>query len=554
MTARPTLRVYQREAIEAVIAARRDGCARMAVCLPTGAGKTVIFSELARMARRPVMVLAHREELLSQAADKLQRAVGADKRVTIEQGERRADPQAEIVICSIRSLHERRLRRLVRERSFGLILYDECHHAVAEDNQRVLRQLGCFDAGWAGTLVGFTATTNRADGLGLDAVFDRIVFQRDLAYMLEDGWLVPLRGYRIRTEADLRELTGRGDFNEQALEEAIDIQQRNALVARSIQELARDRRTVVFCVTVQHARNLSKALNQVGVPTGLVHGQMAPERRKAELAMFRSGATVALTNVGVLTEGFDDPGVSCIAMARPTRSEGLYMQCVGRGTRLHPGKSDCLVLDFVDLSDLSLVTLPSLLGMPMELDLAGGSASEALQQWREIIDEVPDLELEPRSITLQEIRSRADAFDPLSREVDPAIRAVSQLAWNSLGPRGVSLHLLNRRGGLMEVLVVRDGRGRKPWMVRFDGAEQACFSRLEDAVTATEHELESRDPALHASGLPQAPWRALPAEGELAELAAQANRGRAVQTLSEAFAALTYAEQLRARLKLRGGR
>src|ERR1700733_1641215 len=138
----PTLRPYQREAIYAVLAARRSGVRRMLVCLPTGAGKTVIFSHLARLARRQVLVLAHREELLAQAREKLERALGgvAGAVVAVEQGARRAPAEARVLVCSIRSLHEERLTRLVRGRDLGLVIYDECHHAAAEDNLRVLRQ------------------------------------------------------------------------------------------------------------------------------------------------------------------------------------------------------------------------------------------------------------------------------------------------------------------------------------------------------------------------------------------------------------------------------
>ncbi|HAN30151.1 MAG TPA: ATP-dependent helicase, partial [Myxococcales bacterium] len=391
----------------------------------------------------------------------------------------------------------------------------------------------------------------RADGIGLGLVFEQIVYQRDLAYMLEHRWLVPLRGYRVHTEADLRHLSGRGDFQPDALEEAIDIQQRNDLVARSIQELARDRRTLVFCVTVRHAKSLSKMLNSIGVPTGMVHGNMHADRRREELEIFRQGKLQALTNVGVLTEGFDDPEVSCIAMARPTRSEGLYMQCVGRGTRLYPDKKDCLVLDFVDLSDLSLVTLPSLFGLPKDLNLQGKSVTSALEVWHEIVDELPDFQVDPGAISLDEIRDRAASFDPLSRELEPAIRAISELAWNSLGPRGLSLHLLDRRGKLIEVLIVRDGGSRRPWVVAFNGEEQASFSRLDEAVSATEYELAQRDESLHLSGRPDAIWREQPVEGPLASIATQANRGRPVQGIGKALAAITYMEQMRARAKLK---
>ena len=331
----------------------------MVVCLPTGAGKTVIFSELARMARRQVLVLAHREELLGQARAKLEAALEGRHVVSIERGAQTAAADAKVLVCSIRSLHEERLARVIRDRDFGLVIYDECHHAAADDNVRVLRQLGVFEEGWDGTLLGFTATTSRGDGKGLNSVFERIVYSRSLPEMIDDGFLSPLRGYRISTGADLTRLSAGGlDFREEELSEAVDIEERNALVARSIQELARDRRTIAFCVTVNHARHLCWALNRLGVSAGLVHGEMPADLRAQVLADFRSGAIQVLTNVAVLTEGFDDPGVSCIAMARPTRSEGLYAQCVGRGTRLQPGKRDCLILDFVAASTLPLCSLP----------------------------------------------------------------------------------------------------------------------------------------------------------------------------------------------------
>ena len=202
-----SLRPYQRDAVARVIAARRAGLRRMVVCLPTGAGKTVIFSELARVARRPVLVLAHRRELVDQARDKVARALPDTAVGAGEQAAGRAPEDARVVVASIRSLREERLARLMAERDFGLVVYDECHHAPAEDNLRVLRALGAFDDGWAGTLLGFTATPARADGLGLDEVFERIVYQRTLSEMIRDGYLAPLRGYRIATAADLDRVT-----------------------------------------------------------------------------------------------------------------------------------------------------------------------------------------------------------------------------------------------------------------------------------------------------------------------------------------------------------
>ncbi|RYE92624.1 MAG: DEAD/DEAH box helicase, partial [Myxococcales bacterium] len=488
-SAAPTLRPYQRDAIAAVIAARREGVKRMVVCLPTGAGKTVIFSHLARMARKQVLVLAHREELLGQARDKLRSALGAGARVAIEQGEQRAPREAQIVVCSIRSLHEGRLAKVMQGRDVGLVIYDECHHAAADDNLRVLRQIGVFEPDWPGTLLGFTATTGRGDGKGLDGVFERIVYTRTLPEMIDDAYLVPLRGFRISTRADLTRLgRGGGDFDVDELAEAVDIQERNALVARSLQELARDRRTIAFCVTIAHARNLTRALNALGVPAAIVHGTMAPDARAQTLAAFREGRCQVLTNVGVLTEGFDDPGVSCIAMARPTRSEGLYAQCVGRGTRLAPGKKDCLILDFVDLGDLDLCTLPSLFGTPRNLDLEGGDANEARKAWEQLRMDFPDFVLEAGALSLGEIQQRAESFDPLTQQPNAEVRAISRYDWFSLGRHGIGLHHETRAGQLCEVLVLRRGARGKAWEVSVDGAAKERFSTLEEAVQAVDYE------------------------------------------------------------------
>ncbi|MFT7625892.1 MAG: ATP-dependent helicase IRC3 [Myxococcota bacterium] len=523
----PTLRPYQREAVAAVIAARRQGVRRMVVCLPTGSGKTVIFAELSRMARKNVLVLAHRAELLEQAQMRLQAAIGTQRIVAIEQADREAPANASVVVCSIRSLRTERLQRVIRGRDIGLVLYDECHHATADDNMRVLRELGCFDSDWTGTLLGFTATTARGDGQGLDKVFEEIVYHRSIQQLMKEGWLAPLRGFRIATTADLGGLSSGGlDFREDELAEAVDIEDRNALVARSIQELARDRRTVAFCVTVNHARNLTKALNRLGVPADLVHGEMKRDRREQALRDFREGRTRVLSNVGVLTEGFDDPGVSAIAMARPTRSEGLYAQCVGRGTRLAEGKKDCLILDFVDLSDLSLVGLPSLFGMPRQVNLDGEDAAKAAEVWQQMMLDLPGFELEAGAITLDEIQKRAALFDPLTLEADPEVRAISPLDWHSLGRMGLVLHVLDQRSRVKTITILAKAARGKRWHVFIDGDRKERFSHVEQAVEAVDYEVGRMGRGTYASAHPAAHWRHEPASADLVEQLPRKPRGR----------------------------
>ena len=545
--ASPTLRPYQREAIEAVIAARKRGVRRQVVCLPTGAGKTVIFSRLAAIARRPVLVLAHRAELLEQAQAKLE-AAGAGP-VSVEWGERHAEPGAKTVVASIRSLSPKRLGRLLQEHAFGLCVYDECHHAPAEDNTRVLKALGAFEEEWSGTLLGFTATTSRGDRQGLDEVFEEVVFFRTLPDLIGEGYLAPLRGLRVSTDQDLELLGGAGrDFKVEELSEAIDVKERNDLVARSIQELARDRRTIAFCVDVAHAKHLAGTLRELGVRAATVYGELELSERRRRLADFRAGKLSVLTNVAVLTEGFDDPGVSCIAMARPTRNAGLYAQCVGRGTRLAPGKSDCLVLDFVDLGDLPIASLPSLYGLPPYLDLQGQDPSEAAAEYAQLRLDFPDFEIPPEAITLEEIQTRAAAFDPLSLRVDSEIRAISPFAWCSLGSRGLALHLLTGRRQRTFRILLGKVRGRR-YRVSLEGKLQARFSTLSEAVEAVDYEVSRLGPAAQASADPQATWRQRPAPpaqlAELSELAPKRARQSGArpgkQTWGEVLRLLDYA-------------
>lgn len=520
--------------------ARREGHKRLLICLPTGAGKTVIFSELCRIAKQKVLVLAHREELLFQARSKIERMTNHQVKVGIEQADSHCTSDCKVVIASIRSLREDRLQALNEQFKFGLVIYDECHHAAAEDNMRVLRQVGAFDVEWTGTLIGFTATPSRADGIGLDKVFETIVYDRNILDMIREGYLVPLRGFRINTDADLTNLLGETEDQER-----VDIESRNALVARSIQELARDRRTIVFCVTVIHAINLARSLNNLGIPTGVVYGDMPREERLETLKKFRTEKLMCLTNVMVLTEGFDDPGVSCIAMARPTKSEGLYAQCVGRGARLSEGKEDCLVLDFVDLSDLSLVSLPSLVGLPRGLNLEGGLITEAVETYRQLSFDFPTFEMEAVEITLSDVKHRALAFDPLTMELHPEIVAITANGWFSLGQKGLGLHFWDHRESLCTATILampkRRGR-RKRYAVHIDAIEVATFSKIIDAVEAVDYEINRMGSIQRQSARDDADWRLADAPDMIKQQLGTFHPPRQAENLSDALGYLLYAK------------
>ncbi len=360
--------------------------------------------------------------------------------------------------------------------------------------------------------------------------------------MIREEYLVPLRGYRINTDADLHNLLG-----EEEGRERVDIESRNALVARSIQELARDRRTIVFCVTVIHAINLARSLNNLGIPTGVVYGDMPREERLATLKKFRQEQYMCLTNVMVLTEGFDDPGVSCIAMARPTKSEGLYAQCVGRGARLAEGKEDCLVLDFVDLSDLSLVSLPSLVGLPKELNLEGELLADAVETYRNLPFDFPAFEMEAAEITLSDVKHRAQAFDPLTMELHPEVVAITTNGWFSLGQKGLGLHYWDHRENLCTATILRkqgkNSRGRrKRYAVHIDDVEVATFTKIIDAVEAVDYEINKMGKVQRLTARDDADWRLADAPEVVQQQLQSFRPPRRAENLSDALGYLLYAK------------
>ncbi len=530
------LRGYQQEAVEAVIAARNRGVRRMVLALPTGAGKTVVFSELIRLARHDVLVLAHRDELLVQAKEKIEAALqrcNDTRRVEIEGGSSRASKRAAVIVASIRSLHEGRIGKVLAGRNIRLVIYDECHHAVAEANRQVLESMGVFDPQWPGTLVGVTATTRRADGRGLGEIFQEIVAERSLKEMIADGYLRPLRGIRIETKVSLQQVPQLGDdFELEALEEAVDVETRNQLVARSIMELCRDRRTIAFCVGVRHAENLCAALNHLGLRSGIVCGEMPKIDRVRTLRMFREGKLSVITNVGVLTEGFDDPGVSAVAMVRPTRSESMYLQCVGRGMRLDKSAADCIVLDFVDLSHLDLITTAT---------LDAGKSSEMPE--REEGEGVPGIipgpegDGEEAPATLEEIMERLSLFDPLTMIGLKEAAAISTNAWLSLGARGMMLHFVNHAGRLQRFECKPTSRGGA--QIYIEQKKLARFSTMEAAITAVDEELPNYgDPR---SAQPDAPWRMHPISASLKRAVDALKPPRIARTVGEAIAHLALA-------------
>jgi superfamily II DNA or RNA helicase/predicted nuclease of restriction endonuclease-like RecB superfamily len=447
------LRDYQRECLEEIRHAYKAGVRRALVCLPTGTGKTIVFASFPRWFRmkRRMLVLAHRAELLEQARDKLRRAA-PELRVAIDQGSRVADPASDVVLAGIPTLGREGSSRLTRldPASFSIIVVDEAHHATAPTYRRVLDHFGVFDPDTDKLLVGFTATPKRGDGQGLGRVFEHIVYTRTLPETIEAGFLAPVAGYRVETSVDLGQVKTRmGDFAVSRLAREVNVAERNALIVDVYKKHLAGRKSLCFCVDVAHAEAVAARFEADGIAAGAVAGALAKETRHALLERFRSGALQVLTNCMVLAEGCDEPAVEGILLARPTRSRLLYTQMIGRGTRLHPGKDDVLVVDIVDVTrSHGPVTLPGLLGLTGDFDMEGRTTREVQAALDWVAEHRPWID--PEGVrSLSELRYRCRRIDLLDLETPAEVATYSDLGWTRVGRNRYRLGLTEQRALLI---------------------------------------------------------------------------------------------------------
>src|SRR5213594_4018972 len=377
------LRPYQTEALMSVRDAYKAGKRRVIVSLPTGTGKTVVFAYFPRALKmkKRLLVLAHREELLLQAQEKF-RSIDPDLKVEIEQAGARASADARVVVASVPTLARNdgaRLSRLQPD-DFSIIVVDEAHHAVAPTYRRIFDHFGLFGPGATRYLVGFTATPRRGDKQGLGEVFEEVCYARDMREMIAGRYLCSITGWRVDTDLSLDNVKVRGrhgDFVESQLAHVVNTPSRNNLLVKAYRDFASRRRTIVFCVDVNHAKDVHHAFTEAGIAAATVWGELSRDDRRNVLARFSAGEVDVVTNCNLLTEGFDEPRVDCVIMARPTRSKLLYAQMVGRGTRLHPDKADLMVIDVADNSRMhQLPGLHSLFNLPTNIDLRGTDVLE----------------------------------------------------------------------------------------------------------------------------------------------------------------------------------
>lgn len=342
-----TLRDYQVETVDAIQAAWAKGTLRPAVVLSTGAGKTVVFAELIRRELpalrakgQRVLVLAHREKLLEQAVDKIWQSVERGTVVGMVKGSRDESEFADVIVASVQTLSRENRRNKLRR--IGLVIVDEAH-LFTNAFRSILEHYGCYDTVPA---VGFTATLTRADGT-LSKVWQATCYEKNTPWFIAHNYLCPPVGLSVQVEsfnlANTRVTAG--DLNSKDVAEAMMDSDAFQIIAEAYATHAEDRSGIAFLPDVRTAKEMTSWFNKAGIPAEMIIGTMRSAERKGVYERYDSGATQVLVGVDVLSEGFDAPHTSCVVLASPTLSPARYTQRVGRGLRLHPGKTDCLILD-----------------------------------------------------------------------------------------------------------------------------------------------------------------------------------------------------------------
>ena len=453
-----TLRPYQQGAREKVHAEWEAGRLRTLTVLPTGTGKTIVFSAVAEDQVRAgdrVLILAHRGELLDQAAEKLKKSTGLG--CAVEKAESSClNSWYRVTVGSVQSLQRpQRLEKFPHD-YFGTIIIDEAHHAITDGYRRILDWFG------GARVLGVTATPDRGDMRNLGEVFDSLAYEYKLTDAIRDGYLCRILAQTIPLKLDISTVgMSGGDYSAGELGSALDpyLDQ----IASEMSDRCKDRRTVVFLPLIKTSQKFRDILNAHGFSAAEVNGQSAD--RAQILADFSAGKYNVLCNSMLLTEGWDCPGVDCVVVLRPTKVRSLYSQMVGRGTRICDGKKDLLLLDFLWLTDRHELCRPADLvcedhavaqqmtdnlaaaGCPEDIEEAAAQASE---------DVIAQREESLAKQLAEQRRKKARLVDPLQYEMSIQAEDLSgyvpSFGWEAGPPSAEQTAALEKAGILPDAV------------------------------------------------------------------------------------------------------
>lgn len=334
------LRPYQKEAVEAIFNEWEKGIKRTLLVLPTGCGKTICFAKVAEQCvaqGKRVLILAHRGELLEQAADKIKKATGLN--CSVEKAEQRASGSwFRITVGSVQTLQNEKRLKNFKPDAFDTIIVDEAHHILSASYQKVMDYFSDAD------VLGVTATPDRSDKRNLGQFFETLAYEYTLPKAIKEGYLSPIKAMVIPLDIDISTVSIQaGDYKASDIGTALDPYLYS--IADEMKKYCVDRKTVVFLPLVATSKKFRDILNEKGFHAVEVNGNS--DDRKDVLEAFDRGEYNVICNSMLLTEGWDCPSVDCVIMLRPTKVRSLYCQAIGRGTRIAPNKDHLLILDFL---------------------------------------------------------------------------------------------------------------------------------------------------------------------------------------------------------------
>lgn len=447
------LRPYQAEAKAAVFEQWDKGALKTLLVLPTGCGKTIVFAKVAEDCVRQgyrVLILAHRGELLEQAADKIKKSTNLG--CATEKAEQTClGSWFRITVGSVQSMQREKRLSQFSEDYFNVIIIDEAHHCISDGYQKVLQHFP------SAKVLGVTATPDRGDMRNLGEFFESLAYEYTLPKAIREGYLSPIKAMTIPLQLDLSGVSIQsGDFKAGDIATALDPYLHQ--IADEMMKYCRDRKTVVFLPLVKTSQKFKEILNEKGFKAAEVNGES--KDRTEVLEAFDKGEYNVLCNSMLLTEGWDCPSVDCVIVLRPTKVRSLYSQMVGRGTRLCEGKSYLLLLDFLwhterhelchpadlicekkEVARKMTENLEETAGCPMDLEEAERKASEDVIAERE----------ESLAKQLQEMRTRKKKLvDPLQFEMSIQAEDLSgyvpAFGWEMAPPSDKQKQELEKRG------------------------------------------------------------------------------------------------------------
>jgi superfamily II DNA or RNA helicase len=514
-------RPYQLKAHASIKDGLAHGTTHQLIQMATGTGKTVVFSHLPEQLKEThpgkMLVLAHREELIDQAIEKMSK-VNPTLRIDKEMAEHRADPEAaDVIVASVATLGRKGTKRLDNYdwSKFDKFVVDEAHHSVASSYTNIYEAAGLFEPGDKRLLLGVTATPQRGDGQALAKLFQKIVFSYSMRQAIEDGWLVEPRGFKISTDTSLDGIkVTQGEYDQTQLANTVNTPKRNQLIAKAWLDHAQGRQTVGFSVDIQHAKDLAAVFKHYGIKAEALWGD--DPQRAEKLAAHRAGEITILFNCGVLIEGYDDWQIGCVILAGPTKSPVKFTQMVGRGTRLQDGignlneflekktghvcadqglsghcklcsvKTDCIVLDVVDASSRnSLVTLPTLMGMSAKLDLRGKGIVTAVKELEDAQKQYPHIDF-AKLDDITQLQQHIETVNLFDVKFPPEVEGNSELSWYPSPTGGYVMLLPNgdkieiNQNLLDKYEITANIKGNKYRGER--GTIEAAFSAADDTI------------------------------------------------------------------------